>query len=193
MSNEALFFERGKNIKEFTEILLEVQEYISNTYSSLISDNPKVQKTQIISYIAKYLTDYSLGADGFNFEELVNKLYSEMAEFSFLTKYLYRKDVVEININQWRDIKITYTNGEIIPTKEHFNSPSHAVDVLRRMLYKSGMIFDSSQPIVRGHLSDKTRLTVVGNGVIDEASGVVASIRIVNSKKFNKQDFIRWH
>lgn len=131
MNNAALFFNTGKNIKEFPKVLQDVQEYISNKYSNLISDNPEEQREQIKSYISKYIMDYSLGVEGLSFDELIEKIYSEMAEFSFLTKYLFRKDVEEININQWKDIKITYTNGEILPTKDKFNSPEHAIDVLR--------------------------------------------------------------
>lgn len=111
MNNAALFFNTGKNIKKFPKVLQDVQEYISNKYSNLISDNPEEQREQIKSYISKYIMDYSLGVEGLSFDELIEKIYSEMAEFSFLTKYLFRKDVEEININQWKDIKITYTNG----------------------------------------------------------------------------------
>jgi pilus assembly protein CpaF len=124
-------------------------------------------------------------------DDLVEAIYSEMAEYSFLTKYLFRTDIEEINVNSWNDIKVTYSNGEIIPTKEHFNSPSHAVDVMRRLLHKSGMILDSSQPIVVGHLSEKIRITVLGHGVIDNNVGVAVSIRIVNPRKLQKEDFIK--
>ena len=41
-------------------------------------------------------------------EALIDKLYTEMAEFSFLTPYLFASDVEEININSWKDTKITY-------------------------------------------------------------------------------------
>jgi pilus assembly protein CpaF len=190
LNNAALFFNTGQNAKEFSEVLKEVQEYISNKYSTLISDNPDEQREQIKSYISKYITDYSLGVEGISFDDLIEKLYSEMAEFSFLTKYLFKKDVEEININQWRDIKITYTNGQILPTIEKFNSPEHAIDVIRRLLHKSGMILDNSQPIVRGHLSNKIRITVLGNGVIDDDKGISASIRIVNPQKLSRDDFV---
>ncbi|UZQ48862.1 CpaF/VirB11 family protein [Clostridium kluyveri] len=191
MNNADLFFNSAKVIKEFPEILQEVQEYISNKYSTLISDNPEEQKEQIKSYISKYLLDYHLGVKDLSFEELVEKLYSEMAEFSFITKYLFRNDVEEININQWKDIKITYSNGQILPTKEKFNSPEHALDVIRRLLHKSGMILDNSQPVVRGHLSNKIRITVFGNGVVDQDKGIASSIRIVNPQKLDRKDFIK--
>jgi pilus assembly protein CpaF len=180
-----------QNIREFTDILKEVQEYISEKYAMLISDDGERQKEQMESYITKYLMDYSLAVEDLTLDELVEKLYSEMAEYSFLTKYLFRNDIEEININSWNDIKVTYSSGEILPIKERFNSPTHAIDVIRRLLHKSGMILDNSQPIVVGHLSEKIRITVLGQGVIDPNVGIAASIRIVNPRQLKKEDFIK--
>lgn len=142
-------------------------------------------------YIAKYLTDYNINVEGFDFDGLIDRLYAEMAEFSFLTQYLFSDDVEEININSWKDVKITYSNGKILPASERFNSPQHAIDVIRRVLHQSGMILDYSQPMVRGHLSNKIRITVLGNPVTDEEKGVAASIRIVNPRHLGKDDFIK--
>jgi pilus assembly protein CpaF len=184
-------FDSPQNIRAFSDILHEVQEYISGKYAILISGDDKSQKEQMKSYITKYLMDYSLAVEDLTLDELVEKLYLEMAEYSFLTKYLFRNDIEEININSWQDIKVTYSNGEILPIKEHFNSPTHAIDVIRRLLHKSGMILDNSQPIVVGHLSEKIRITVLGQGVIDPDVGIAVSIRIVNPKKLKKEDFIK--
>lgn len=191
-SNIELFFEAGKNKRDFTDVLAEVQEYVASKYSTLITDNPEEQRQQITSYIAKYLTDYSLGVEGMESGELIDKLYVEMAEFSFLTPYLFATDVEEININSWKDVKVTYSDGQVLPAKEKFQSPQHAVDVVRRLLHKSGMILDNSQPGVVGHLSNKIRITVLGNPLTDKDKGVAASIRIVNPQKLSREDFIRF-
>lgn len=186
----AFFDDKGIE-KPFTDVLTEVQEYISSKFSTLISDNPEEQKKQICAYVAKYLNDYNISVDGYDFDGLIDRLYAEMAEFSFLTQYLFSNDVEEININSWKDVKITYASGKILPASEHFNSPQHAIDVIRRVLHQSGMILDHSQPVVRGHLSNKIRITVLGNPVTDEEKGVTASIRIVNPKQLGKKDFIK--
>lgn len=191
MDNASLFFSSGGNKKEFADVLREVQEYISGKYATLISASPHEQKQQITAYITKYLTDYGLGVEGMGFDALVERLYSEMAEFSFLTEYLFSNNVEEININAWNDIKVYYTDGRIVPARERFNSPSHAVDVVRRILHKSGMILDFSQPVIRGHLSNKIRITVFGNPVTDHDKGVAASIRIINPQRLARDDFIR--
>lgn len=191
MDNIRMFYGAGSVNKAFPVVLKEVQEYISSKYSSLLDKKTGNQKEQIKSYISKYLIDHSLGVEGYESEVLVERLYSEMAEFSFLTKYLYSKDIEEININSWKDIKITYADGNIKASDERFNSPDHAVDVIRRLLHKSGMILDYSQPIVRGHLQNNIRITVFGNPITDKDKGISASIRIVNPQKLEREDFIK--
>ena len=191
-SNIYLFFNTSRNKRTFPEVLAEIQEYLASKYSTLITDNPEEQHQQITAYIAKYLNDYSLGVEGMSHEELIDKLYTEMAEFSFLTPYLFANDVEEININSWKDVKITYADGRVVPTKDRFQTPQHAVDVIRRLLHKSGMILDNSQPGVVGHLSNKIRITVLGNPLTDKEKGVAASIRIVNPKKLSRDDFISY-
>ena len=47
-----------------------------------------------------------------------------MAEFGFLTRYIYADGIEEININSWKDTKITYADGRVVPSKERFQSPS---------------------------------------------------------------------
>lgn len=138
------------------------------------------------------LEEKKLGVRDMEQEELCELLYGEMTGFSFLSKYLSRNDVEEININQWKDVKITYSNGETLPCKENFHSPQHAIDVIRRMLHRSGMIFDHAQTIVVGHLSNKIRITVMGDGVIDKEKGLSASIRIVNPRKLSKEEFVQY-
>jgi pilus assembly protein CpaF len=186
-----MFFDGDGVKKPFSDALTEVQEYISSKFSTLIADNPDEQKKQICAYIAKYLTDYGISVEGYDFDGLIDRLYTEMAEFSFLTQYLFSNDVEEISINSWKDVKITYANGKILPAGERFSSPRHAIDVIRRVLHQSGMILDHSQPVVRGHLSNKIRITVLGNPVTDEEKGVAASIRIVNPRKLGKKDFVK--
>ena len=188
--NVGLFYNVVKNKKEFSEVLKEIQEYLSSKYATMISNNPVEQKQHITAYIAKYLTDYRFGVEGMNTDELVERLYTEMAEFSFLTQYLFVTDIEEININSWKDVKITYSDGRILPSSEKFSSPEHAVDVVRRLLHKSGMILDHSQPGVVGHLSNKIRITVLGNPITDTDKGVAASIRIINPQKLTRHDFI---
>ena len=184
-----VFFDSKKC--KFSEVLELVQNYISNRYSILLKDDDNSKETQIKTYIEKFLIDNHMKVENLSQIELINKLYRDMAEYSFLTDYFKRDDIEEININSWDDVKILFSNGEIRASDEIFISPDHAIDVIRRLLRKSNMILDNSNPTVRGHLSKNIRITVLGKGVIDDDVGVVASIRIVNPKKLTKNDFIK--
>lgn len=192
MSKAALFFQTQKT--SFQEVLKDVQEYISSKYSSFVDCNKEAQVKQLKMYISKYLTDYQLSVEGYTTEELVNKIYQEMSEFSFLTPYLFSKDVEEININSWEDIKIKLSSGEEINSEETFSSPTHGLDVIRRILQTSGMVLDYANPIVRGHLvgAGNIRITAFAPPVIDKEVGIAASIRMVNPKKLGISDFVRF-
>lgn len=189
MSQNALYF--SSQSKSFDDVLKEVQAYLSSKYATLLSSHPTEQKQQITAYISQYLTDYRLHVPGLSYDELIERLYAEMVEYSFLTRYLFSNDVEEININGYNDVKISYSNGSILPADEQFTSPEHALNVIRRLLHQSGMILDYSQPIVRGHLANNIRITVFGVPVTDKDKGVAASIRIVNPLKLTREDFIR--
>lgn len=104
-------------LRPFAEVLKDVQEYITKNYADQLKDDPEQSRTLIGSYIRKYLEEKQLGVDGTEPEELAELLYGEMTGFSFLSKYLYRDDVEEVNINQWDDVKVIYASGEVLPTK----------------------------------------------------------------------------
>ena len=47
-----------------------------------------------------------------------------------------------IDINSWRDIEVQYSGGVTKKLTERFESPQHAINVIRRMLHTSGMVLD---------------------------------------------------
>lgn len=93
-----LFFSPQGEGREFTDVLKEVQEYISSKYSTLIIDQGSGDvKDQIKRYITKYVQDYRIAVKGMDRQELVDTIYTEMAEFSFLTKYVFGTGIEEID------------------------------------------------------------------------------------------------
>ena len=188
----ALFFAPEGDSRDFNSVLKEVQEYISGKYSSLITDGgDEDAKSQIKRYITKYVQDQRIAVKGYSADGLVDALYTEMAEFGLLTKYIFGTGIEEININSWRDIEVLYSNGQMVKLDEHFDSPSHAINVIRRMLHVSGMVLDNASPAVLGHLSKNIRIAVLKTPLVDEDVGVTASIRIVNPQNMQKDDFVR--
>ena len=111
-SSHGLFFEPGR-ARKFPPVLEEVQEYISSKYSALLVDSRKNNvKDQIKFHIQKYLTDNRIMVEDMEEDELIDKLYEEMAEFSFLTKYITGTGIEEIDINSWKDIEVYYSGGK---------------------------------------------------------------------------------
>lgn len=191
-SNSHDLFFGPSTVRDFSSVLPEVQEYISSKYASLLLDGRKEDvKQQIKFYIQKYLSDNRLSVGGMSEEELINRLYVEMAEFSFLTKYIFGTGIEEIDINSWNDIEIYESGGKKKKLDEHFDSPQHAINVVRRMLHVSGMVLDNASPAVLGHLSKNIRISALKTPLVDEDVGVSASIRIVNPQNFEKKDFIK--
>lgn len=196
-STQNLFFKSEKK-RDFSDVLNEVQSYISSKYSALVIDginnvntgNDEV-KNQVKRYIGKYLLDYRISVENMTQTELIDALYTEMAEFSFLTKYIFGTGIEEININSWDDIEVQYSNGTSVKIDERFESLDHAINVVRRMLHVSGMVLDNTSPAILGHLSKNIRIAVLKTPLVDEDVGVAASIRIVNAQKLRKEDFLR--
>lgn len=187
-----LFFSPQDDARDFSAVLQEVQEYISSKYSTLIMDGGSAEvKEQIKRYITKYVQDYRLAVKGMDGQELVDAIYTEMAEFSFLTKYVFGAGIEEIDINSWKDIEVQYAGGETKKLAERFESPQHAINVVRRMLHTSGMVLDNASPAVLGHLSKNIRIAAMKTPLVDEDIGVAASIRIVNPQSMQAADFVR--
>lgn len=93
--------------------------------------------------------------------------------------------------NSWQDIEVQYSDGRNEKLNEHFDSPEHAINVIRRMLHVSGMVLDNATPAVLGHLSKNIRIAVLKTPLVDEDVGIAASIRIVNPQSMKKEDFVR--
>ena len=58
-------------------------------------------KAQIRRFAGKYIQDNRIQVPGKTTDELIDAIYSEMAEFGFLTKYIYGEEIEEIDVNAW--------------------------------------------------------------------------------------------
>lgn len=173
---------------EFWELLRLVQEHISKNYAASLTDPDK--RTQIRPYIEQFLREHALRAENTTDRELVDRLYSEMAEYSVLTPYLRSASLEEINVNAWNDIALTYVDGSIVKTKEHFHSPQHAVDIIKRLLHHSGMLIDNATPMAQGHLPNNTRITALKEPLVDPERGISASLRLLHPQQITCDDLV---
>lgn len=186
-----LFFAPQEKGVTFAEALSQVQSYLSETYATLITEDNSDAKEQMKRRMARYLQENRIAVDGMTASELVDALYTEMAEYGFLTKYIFADGIEEIDINSWRDIEIQYSDGHTAKLEEHFDSPEHAANVIRRMLQNSGKVLDNASPIITSRLAKNIRISVIKTPVLDEDAGVAASIRIVNPRNLSKGDFVQ--
>lgn len=192
LRTHGLFFEADAEGRDFASVLKEVQTYLSKEYSSLVTaEGSEDARAQIRRFAGKYIQDRRISVPGMDTETLIAAIYSEMAEFGFLTKYIYGEGIEEIDINAWDDVEVQFAGGVTEKLAEHFDSPEHAINVVRRMLHVSGMVLDDASPSVLGHLSKNIRIAVLKTPIVDEDVGVAASIRIVNPQSMKKQDFIK--
>ena len=166
---------------DFWTLLKRVQEYISSHYAAVLTDESKLH--QLRAYIDKYLRDNDFQVEGMSTEEVIDKLYCEMAEYSVLTPYLGSTDLEEINVNSWDDIALTLLDGTIVKLPEHFHSPQHAVDIIKRLLHHSGMIIDNATPMSQGHLPGNTRITALKDPIVDDVCGIAVSIRLLHPQR----------
>lgn len=174
---------------QFTELLEKVQGDLAIRYSSALSDKAKYE--QIKPYIANYIRKEGLSIPGVELNELVDNLYTEMVEYSFLTEYLARDDVEEININSWDDVAVTYSNGTVEKIR-HFYDAQHAINIVKRLLANSGMQIDDAIPFAQGHLPNNTRISALKTPLVDPERGVSVSIRILHHSKITPNEIIRY-
>lgn len=170
-------------------LLCQTQQFIAANYSaSLIESN---KSAELKAYIGKYLYDTGYTVEGYDRNTLIDRLYTEMAEYSVLTQYLGAPDIEEVNVNGWDDIALTYLDGSIVKAKEHFFSPQHAVDVVRKLLQHSGMIIDNGTPIAQGHLPNNIRVTALKDPIVDPDRGIAVSIRMLHPARVDRENLLR--
>ena len=166
-------------------LLGQVQSYISRNFTAAIGEEKK--RSQLKYYIEQYIRDNGYAVEGMPDKDVIDRLYAEMAEYSILTKYLSDPAIEEVNINGWDDIAITYRDGRIEKSDEHFFDAHHATDIVKRLLHHSGMIIDNATPIAQGHLPGNVRITALKDPIVDEDRGISVSIRMLHTESVDRQ------
>ena len=174
---------------ELSSLVPLCQSFIARNYSAAIIDKNKTEELK--AYIGKYLYDTNYSVVGFDTKELVERLFEEMAEYSILTKHLTDPDIEEININGWDDVALTHLDGRIEKAKEHFFSPTHAIDIVKKLLQHSGMIIDNAAPIAQGHLPNNTRVTALKEPIVDADRGIAVSIRMLHPQRVDRESLLQ--
>ena len=167
----------------YWSIVDETQAALSEAYASAVDENDRTLLEETLKpAVRQYLASRRIALPGATLSELADRVYTEMAGCGLLTPLLEREDLEEININAWNDIALTYRDGRTEKYMETFRSPTHAEDILKRLLRHSGSVLDNSSPASQGHLPGNTRVTALKTPLVDPETGVAASIRLLRPR-----------
>lgn len=173
---------------ELQAVLDAVQVEITRSYTDALTDGDK--NGRLRDYIEKCVLDGGYSVWGLTTRQLIDRLYDEMARYSILTPYLSGKGLEELNINSWDDIVLTDREGRSRKLTEHFFSPEHAVDIVKRLLRHSGMVIDNAKPIAQGHLPGNARITAIKTPIVAEEVGIAASIRFLHPQEVDRKKLL---
>lgn len=189
--NDIFFTQTANDGITYEQILEDVQRYFSENHASTIAEagegDAQRASTVLRELMVQYLVKRKYSIAGMSTEELCDKLYEDMAGYSFLKKWIYQPGVEEVNINAYNDIEVIMNSGRSIKIPDKFSSPQHAIDVIRRMLNACGMVIDDTMPSVLGFLDKNIRISVDKTPIVDPDVGVNASIRIVNQQTVSEE------
>lgn len=189
--NNIFFSEDDIHEKPYDELLAEVQTYITDNHAKEVTAEGEEAERMMKILVGRYLDSSKVKVKGYTKEQLVTRLYEDMAGFSFLRKWIYKEGVEEININSYNDIEVILSGGRSMKIPDKFASPSQAIDVMRRMLSTCGMVIDDTMPSVLGHIDKNIRISVDKTPLVDPEVGVNASIRIVNQQSVTSDKLLK--
>ena len=191
--NDIFFTPVASDKINYEQILEDVQRYFTENHATKLAGDDKQEKADEVlkGLVTQYLVKRKYAVENLSTDELCEKLYEDMAGYSFLKKWIYKPDVEEVNINAFNDIEVIMSSGRSIKIPDKFNSPQHAIDVTRRMLSACGMIIDDTMPSIIGFLDKNIRISVDKAPIVDADVGLNASIRIVNQQTVTKEKLLR--
>ena len=188
---------------DFYSVLILAQKQLSEKNSDLFrelenesAESKKIRKEKIKNAISNFVLSKRFKVkktteeDGyFDNNELINRLYDEMVNFSVITPYVEDKnnEYEEININAWNDVEVRCANGDVLKI-EHFCNIEHAKNVVKRLVTVAGSQIDDAMPMAEGNLRNNVRLVVLESPIVDDDVGVAASIRLLKPQ-FSTRDF----
>ena len=186
--------ETPREQSQYETILEQTRSYLAQNHTEELAQSiaKKSSLAAVKELIAEYVGSQHLHMDGFSMQQLTDKLYCDMVGFGFLDKYITDDEIEEIDGNSWRDIEVvTKTGWRKIP--EHFLSPQHAEDMLRKMVRLGGLILDNTNPIVDSYITEGIRISAMIPPVADKRSGAVFSIRRQRMARVTKEQLVEWH
>ena len=189
--NDIYFTTTTDHQLSYEEVLDDVQNYCAQTHAQALTNVESEEAQHLLkSYIQNYLLQRGCAFEGYTTAKLTERLFNDMADYSFLRKWIYKPGLEELNINAYNDIEVIMQGSRSEKIEDKFASPQQAIDVIRRMLSSCGMIIDDTMPSVIGFLDKNIRIQVDKTPIVDPEVGVNASIRIVNQQSVSKEKMV---
>lgn len=175
---------------QYTTILQNLQKSQNDLYWEVNQSNTNIDKKERLRpYIRKYLKDNQISLIGFEANELIERLVNDLEYYSVLTLPLEDPNVEGITINSWEDIKVTFRNGSSCKI-DGFQSPKHAIDIVRRLLQSSNVTIDNAVPMAEASIGSNIRITALQYPIVDEQVGVCCYIRKLYREVWKRQDYL---
>lgn len=135
--NDIFFAPSANQELTYEQILEDVQRYFAENHAATIAEagdgNTDRASSLLKELMVQYIVKRKYAIEGLTTEELCEKLYEDMAGYSFLKKWIYKPGIEEVNINAYNDIEVIEAGGRSVKIPDKFSSPQHAIDVVRRM------------------------------------------------------------
>lgn len=181
--------------KDYADILEYIRKEISTNHAQELAEviSDESGQTVLKNLIKQYINKNNfMCSDIENFEQLVNKIFEDMAGFGLLTQYIYDKDVEEINITAWNNIEVLYPKdkGGLKKLGETFGSPQQSVDIVQKMCACGGIRLDESQPVKDSYIFKGTRCSAIMYPAVDRETGVSASIRRQKKRAITREKLL---
>ena len=190
--NQVFFTSAATKQMTYGEILEDVKKYCTTHHSDKLTaeENPEEARKLLREFILQYIQTCSYTLADMTSEQLCDAIYDDMAGISFLKKWIYKPGIEEVNVNAYNDIEVILSGGRSMKIPDRFQSPQHAIDVMRRLLSSCGMVIDDTMPSVIGYLDKNIRISVDKSPIVDPDIGINASIRIVNQQTVSREKLL---
>ena len=173
----------------YAEVLEQVRSTVSEHYATELArvvtdEDAGLALHSIIQRIVtagRLVDDESKGIG-----DMVDRLYDDMAGFSFLSEYLADPAVQEININGAEGVWVIDNDGKR-HADHRFACSNDCLNMVRKMIALGNVIVDGSKPLADSFISRGVRISGAIWPCVDETIQAVASIRKQQAERVTKE------
>ena len=136
--NDIFFAPSANQELTYEQILEDVQRYFAENHAATIAEagegNTERASSLLKELMVQYIVKRKYAIEGLTTEELCEKLYEDMAGYSFLKKWIYKPGIEEVNTNAYNGIEVL--EAGYLPAIDAYqvSSRQHTIFVFRRFV-----------------------------------------------------------